>query len=417
MFFARLVSAEEPESAGPQVVKHNSLRILLKIPTTSSENASQNLYDILPTATSIRVLELQQATAEKSSSLNCTLHVTDLQSECLEFSSLSYTWGDPLFWHWYENRSVTWDQDVPIIFNGVQVMITSNLEAALRAISRHTEGKTAATQMQYLWVDSLCIHQKHTQGRNAQVRLMAQIYSKAGLVISWLGPGDKDSEVAIPLIRRLLWVMKSSEFEHIHHNEGLIGFCKHSAKENLTIPDDDYGSLARFYARQYFFRCWVIQELILARKLCILCGSDELVFENLVTVAEFMTRVKRYRLREPIGQAIALSKKVNRGFELEAVWSKLHTGHRLMTEFQIAFTLGYLLMLTRTSSCFDPRDKVYAVLGMGPRSGFGIVPDYNKSTAEVYNEAIRYQIMEMRNLDVLSWVTDISRRRFPHFPS
>ncbi|KAH7377814.1 heterokaryon incompatibility protein-domain-containing protein [Pyrenochaeta sp. MPI-SDFR-AT-0127] len=384
----------------------------------SPKSSFRSIYETLPTDTSIRVLEVNPATADEHTPLSCTLYVTDLKSACLEYNALSYTWGDPLFRYWYEKRSVTWAQDVTIFCNDMRVKITSNLNAALRATSRRqAENIRAQNHTRYLWVDSLCINQEDTQERNTQVNLMAQIYSKASLVISWLGPADKDSDAAIPLIRQLFCMMKSPAFEHIHRNQDLKGMSAYATKENLSIPNAGYGSVARFFARQYFFRCWVIQEIILALNLRILCGSEELAFEELMMVAEFVTNVQKYRLNEAIGQAFTLSIKANRGFGVEAVLSKLFLRDRRMVQSQTTFTLGDLLLLTRTSGCSDPRDKVYAVLGMASKGGFGITPDYNKSTADVYNDAIRHQILDKRNLDVLSWVTDKSRRRFPQFPS
>ncbi|KAI4960209.1 hypothetical protein J4E86_001831 [Alternaria arbusti] len=135
-----------------------------------------DLYTPLPTATSIRVIELHPV-QNNDAPITCTLHLTDLEHNTPKFHALSYTWGDPLYRYWFEEgKSTTWVQEVIIICNGLRVNVTANLECALRAICKEL---------------------------NTQVGLMAQIYSKASLVISWLGPADEDSEQAIPLMRRL----------------------------------------------------------------------------------------------------------------------------------------------------------------------------------------------------------------------
>jgi Heterokaryon incompatibility protein (HET) len=54
-----------------------------------------------------------------------------------------------------------------------------------------------------LWVDAICISQDDLIERNHQVGLMGQIYSKATLVIAWVGTSDEDSFTAIKLISRL----------------------------------------------------------------------------------------------------------------------------------------------------------------------------------------------------------------------
>ena len=82
---------------------------------------------------------------------------------------------------------------------------------------------------------------------------MVQIYTKASLVISWLGPADKDSEIAISLIQRLVTMTNASQHTEVDGKDSFTAFENSVTKEELSIPDDHYKSLARFYARQYFF--------------------------------------------------------------------------------------------------------------------------------------------------------------------
>jgi len=90
-------------------------------------------------------------------------------------------------------------------------------------------------------------------------------------------------------------------------------------------------------------------------------------------------------------------------------------------DFAPHFSLTRLLISTRDSKATDPRDKVYDLLGMATHQG-SLVPDYRKTTAEVYMEATRALIAENHGLEVLntvhclehdenipSWVTDWSR--------
>jgi len=110
------------------------------------------LYTPLPTATSIRVIKLH-TTQSNSDPIECTLHLTDLDHDTLEFDALSYTWGDPLYHYWFEKTSTTWVKDVPIKCNGQQVGVTINLEYALRAIrTRRVRSQRLEHQVQYLWI-------------------------------------------------------------------------------------------------------------------------------------------------------------------------------------------------------------------------------------------------------------------------
>jgi hypothetical protein len=89
----------------------------------------------------------------------------------------------------------------------------------------------------YLWIDQTCINQSDVEERNAQVRLMSTIYSQCLSVIVWLGGGDP------------------SLFE---------------AARTLN-NQEDYRSLCTLFRNDYFARLWVVQEVMLANALRILC--------------------------------------------------------------------------------------------------------------------------------------------------
>ncbi|KAK0713342.1 heterokaryon incompatibility protein-domain-containing protein, partial [Lasiosphaeria miniovina] len=108
------------------------------------------------------------------------LHIS-LKTVCVvEFSS-------------YECLSYTWDGQVPdrSIYCGRKLMlVTANAEAAMRRLRRRHRPRC-------LWIDAVCINQACIKEKNAQVSMMADIYSNARTVLVWLGAGNEDSEKAI----------------------------------------------------------------------------------------------------------------------------------------------------------------------------------------------------------------------------
>lgn len=82
--------------------------------------------------------------------------------------------------------------------DGLEFDVTSNLEAALRALRSRGHKK--------VWVDALCINQKDLTERSLQVLRMGIIYSKAKNVLVWLGPASKESDSAFDY-------MEGKEFE------------------------------------------------------------------------------------------------------------------------------------------------------------------------------------------------------------
>lgn len=55
-----------------------------------------------------------------------------------------------------------------------------------------------------LWIDAICINQDDNDEKNAQVSLMAEVYSKASSVCVWLGEASPDSDLALNFISRIV---------------------------------------------------------------------------------------------------------------------------------------------------------------------------------------------------------------------
>lgn len=126
-----------------------------------------------------RLLALEHS-ADSLAPLRSELYQVSLDDSNLQYTALSYTWGDPL---------VT----TSIFINSIEIQVTLNLEAALRHI-RHP------LETVILWVDALCINQRDISEKNYQVRMMGEIFSGAQLVIAWLGIASDDSDFAMEVI-------------------------------------------------------------------------------------------------------------------------------------------------------------------------------------------------------------------------
>jgi hypothetical protein len=141
-------------------------------------------------------------------------HFTPQNSQILEVA-LSYTWGGS-------------EKPYSILIEGEELDITLNLYAALLRL-RHPSLE------RILWVDALCIDQKHDTERGQQVQLMAMIYSKAYCVIVWLG------EMAGEVDGALEYIQYAADRESIQHLD------KNSKKIEVS----------NLLQRQWFKRVWV----------------------------------------------------------------------------------------------------------------------------------------------------------------
>ena len=124
---------------------------------------SPYIYERLPRAGQIRLLELQPGTGD--------IHFT-LTTACLhekpEYEVISYCWGDAS-----NPKTVYCDGK-----SGIQV--TNSLYTALQRFRKPDQART-------LWADAVCINQKDNVEKGQQVNLMSRIYSQPRTVLIWLG--------------------------------------------------------------------------------------------------------------------------------------------------------------------------------------------------------------------------------------
>ncbi|KAK7717638.1 hypothetical protein SLS64_003133 [Diaporthe eres] len=90
----------------------------------------------------------------------------------------------------YEAISYVWGTDVMdhlISVDGRKLLITKNLDAALRQVRRPDQARA-------LWADSICINQKDNDEKGYQVALMGQIYETSRCTMVCLGVGQRLAE-------------------------------------------------------------------------------------------------------------------------------------------------------------------------------------------------------------------------------
>ena len=140
-------------------------------------DSSDSIYTPLDAAKSeIRLIEI--LSDENESLVKCKLSTVSLDKDHV-FSALSYFWGDS-------------NIKANIILEDCTVVVTKNLESALRNVRRHwiatsPDGDKSTFR---LWADAICVNQEDLAERTSQVQLMRMVYGSAELVLSWFGPED-----------------------------------------------------------------------------------------------------------------------------------------------------------------------------------------------------------------------------------
>ncbi|KAH6721847.1 heterokaryon incompatibility protein-domain-containing protein [Leptodontidium sp. MPI-SDFR-AT-0119] len=341
-----------------------------------------------PEALEIRLLTLLPGPFDSEIRITVT-PVTFAEDSDISFEALSYTWGSP------ENPV-----DIFIGKHGYNTLpVTRNLAEALPHLRYPDKPRV-------LWIDAICVNQQNIEERSSQVKRMANIYSKATRVLIWLGPVSDDSRMAIDCLKRI-----SSKY-HVDWMTWSIepvtkdGSWWATPGEMLPLSDEQNWSILHLISRDWFERLWILQEAHLAnREALVVCGTDNILWEN-VCEAMFCIRKKPYpsyiykEFSERLGHILGLFLRKD------------------------AYRFPNLIDDTRFCKYTDPRDRVFAILGLlGPSGNLGIEPDYTKTTSGVYQDAAWKHIEYTASFEVLrgieyhdteglpSWAPDLTKRR------
>ena len=270
----------------------------------------------------------------------------------------------------YEALSYEWNSEShtseSIFINDQMVTVGANLVDALKRIREQDNEKC-------LWIDAICINQRDLGERNRQVALMGLIYSQAQRVIVWLGPERQESDKAMKVLARCTI-------------PGIIYGPGH-AKENLRIlcPDlvgrmDTWRAVKKLLTeRTYWKRVWIVQEIVLAQKITLCCGSRSAPWEAL----DYMTFQFENDLEELHGKILMPENAISQFLFAFLYRNRLQrqnagAGYRPLDIF------GWL-NVTKDSCCAVRRDKLYGILAIA-YDGDEVKVDYVKSDLELLRE-------------------------------
>ncbi|KAH9844827.1 HET-domain-containing protein [Teratosphaeria destructans] len=142
-------------------------------------------------AQEFRLLELLPGSGEESI---CWILRHKIIGDC-PYQCLSYAWGERSSHTGIQARYQDAASDDETCDYAVQV--TPNLHAALRHL------RPEAGLPRTIWIDAICIDQENLNARTEQVSLMREIYSRAGMTVVWLGNGGVRSRESIEDLNKI----------------------------------------------------------------------------------------------------------------------------------------------------------------------------------------------------------------------
>lgn len=311
----------------------------------------------LPSEDSIRLLRLKPGTDGDPIHVDLeTVHINQIPLPL--YDALSYT---------SVNDLTDSSEPCPVFIGSYWdvAYVSTTCGKALRRLRRRKSDRL-------LWIDSLCINQTKPVEKNGQVYILREIYARATKVVAYVGDEPPDSGPAFSFLKEI------TAFQPTPGNYPAI---------DKSVQD----SVSALLKLPYFSRLWVLQETLMAREIELICGVHSV----------------RWPKRAFGGSCSGLN--IPTWLFKDSKWYPF-TGRDLLN----------VLVDASAYQCSDPRDKVFAVLGlMGEKF---ISPDYRLATENVYIGIAAYFAKSWDTMDFLalagqtdgtdlpSWVPDWSQK-------
>ncbi|TGO35541.1 hypothetical protein BHYA_0154g00030 [Botrytis hyacinthi] len=311
------------------------------------------------------------------------------------YTALSYTWGSS-------------SMDGIIECDGHEKAITTSLEIALRNM-REEDHPIA------MWIDQICINQEDNKEKEMQIPLMARIYKHAFNTVIWLGRGEPVYDSAIQLLKdinvKLLFIQLKIDPENL---------------ERMQLPRSEskiWHALWKFLSHPWFTRLWIIQEVMLSNNPWIMCGDELLLWD------EFSRAVNHL---STCGILQWLQLKFANVEDSNQVRDISQTVLGLASQREHYRSTGYgthifdNLVSTRGGQCFDPRDKIYGLLGICSDADEFHVRYTDFTVNKLYHDvainaltkdiqiltpSLVFKSIDHESLDLPSWVPDWRKHR------
>ncbi|EFR05070.1 hypothetical protein MGYG_08078 [Nannizzia gypsea CBS 118893] len=245
------------------------------------------------------------------------------------------------------------------------IYVAENCEAGLKAI------RCQGTELP-VWVDSICIDQHNNDDRAEQIASIKYIYANAAKSMFFVGAPSEDSDLALDLLRSVA--------------NGLAVPYRVAATKGKSKD-----ALRSLFKRLCFSSLWLAQQLIYAANPEILCGNRSEIWPPWSRMPNGIRRCAPLLLLNP------------------GAWAKL-----------VDAGLYNILRHASAHQCPDPRDKIFAILGLLEEVGFSV--DYNLPVEAVYTGVTAHLLQnktdfrlfnllgsDERRLNLPSWVPDYSQ--------
>lgn len=342
----------------------------------------------------------------------------------IPYAAISYVWGDTA-------------DTAAILVNGAPLSISRNLHDGLQQLY-------ARGVQSWIWADQICICQSDMEEKRHQVSMMGRIFGEAELVYAWLGPGSELVDQAMDWITTVGSKAPSISTQANHDGDisfspaaprgaiydHFVSLCSQTSQPDMFAAASEIAcflfevraemhklnpkiidGLQDILARDYWHRIWMIQEIALAQKVIILCGTKGSSLDDFDRTHFAIHYCTRHDLFDVAGDPTSFKFVIRGQYEV----NPLDTRRQICSGRDVY--LRDILMAIGSSpgrprySATDPRDLAFALIGvLAPQTRNKIIVDYNSTMEQVFTMLTKAMLEESRkhfasNRFGLDWVT------------
>ena len=278
------------------------------------------------------------------------------------YTAISYDWGDPK-----ASRQIVSIDDK--LFE-----VRQNLYDLLARLTERTD-----VPSRRFWIDAICIDQDHMVEKSSQVQQMKNVFRNADEVFVWLGEAADGSDIAADCINNQADKTDTACHAGTRIQVMPLDLNSGSIETKNIFRGGSARALKALCRRSYFSRTWVVQELFLASKIRVLCGSKEWLWDDWwsllpLSFDQFSNQLSSQLSRDEAREYLLDKSNARKLNEWRYMYRR---GHRT------GLALHHLVSYFATFQCTDPRDKVFALLGIASE-GSSLKVDYSQSLEDLF---------------------------------
>lgn len=314
-----------------------------------------------------------------------------------EYEAISYAWGSRI-----APFSLRLEQ-------GRTMLLTASLYLGLRKILARSDN--ANKKSIYIWADALCIDQDEKKPEKAkQIRMLPEIFKAAKTVNAWLGEAEEGSSKAMRALNDWgKWLLRYKQ-EATSDNPAYTWQLPDIKIPVPPVEDPLWGHISRLLSRKWFNRLWIVQEVVVASDLNVMCGTEAPVpWDTFYAGAYYCFLQEKWRKERDL--AIGDEKTRANILKLGELRFDSHSEHG---KFQAQHKMLDLLLQCDHKDVTDPRDRMFGTISMATDAHREeLQPNYNLTAPQVTRNYARFFVEQGDAFELLYRTRFKARKSWP----